>query len=311
MKIGIYEYCGTDETPVSVYNKARIAYEQGERQETGIYLYDEEFDLSRKEFLEISGSLLESINNNELYLVYQPKINVAENRISGVEVLTRWDRKGKKPVGPDVFINLAEDIGFINEISKFVLKNSFYQMTDWNKKGMVLDFSINFTANELLENYVVEWERKVMADENIIKSKLEIEITERVLSRNDDKIKKRIDELRANGIKISIDDFGTGVNSFFRVAQFPYDQIKIDKYFINYIEVFEIREMVKTIIDYAHKFNKEIVAEGVETEAQLNILRELNCDIIQGYYYSKPLRADEFEKYYLNFHEESDKRYRS
>lgn len=134
MKIGIYEYIGADESPVEVYNKARIAYEQGIDQETGIYLYDKGFDLSRKELFEISGSLIEAINNNELYLVYQPKINIAENRISGVEVLIRWDRKDKRPVGPDVFIKLAEDIGLIKDISKFVLDTSFNQILEWNGK---------------------------------------------------------------------------------------------------------------------------------------------------------------------------------
>lgn len=109
MKIGIYEYHGTKETAIDVYNKARIAHEQGSEQESGIYNYNKEFEINRKEILEISGSLLESINNKELYLVYQPKINIVDNRILGVEVLTRWNRKDKNPVEPDVFIRLAED----------------------------------------------------------------------------------------------------------------------------------------------------------------------------------------------------------
>lgn len=146
MKIGIYEYHGTNESPIEIYHKARIASEQGELYENGIYLYDKKFDINRKEYIEILSSLYNSINNNELYLVYQPKINIADNRISGVEVLCRWDRNGRNPVGPDVFIKVAEEIGFINEISKFVLDNSFSQILDWNKKGIVLDFSINATA---------------------------------------------------------------------------------------------------------------------------------------------------------------------
>lgn len=132
-------------------------------------------------------------------------------------------------------------------------------------------------------------------------SKLEIEITERTLSENNDKIIERINELRAKAIKISIDDFGTGVNSLMRLTQIPYDQIKIDSYFIANIDDFEVRELIKEIINYAHKFGREVVAEGVETEEQLNILREFNCDIIQGYYYSKPLGPNEFEQYYYNF----------
>jgi EAL domain-containing protein (putative c-di-GMP-specific phosphodiesterase class I)/GGDEF domain-containing protein len=307
IKIGIYEYAGINESPIDAYNKARIAYEQGSIQETGIYLYDKGFELSRKEFIETSNSLLGSISNNELYLVYQPKINIAKNTITGVEVLTRWDRKDNKPVSPAVFIKLAEDIGFIKEISSFVLDNSFHQILDWNSKGIVLDISINFTSNELLENYFAEWEKRVSENENIIKTKLEIEITERVLSQNNDKLIERIKELRAKGIKISIDDFGTGVNSLLTATQLPYDQIKIDRYFISQLNNFEIRELVREMIDHAHKFGREVVAEGVETEEQLNVLRDLNCDFAQGYYYSKPLLPIEFEQYYINFNKASKK----
>lgn len=301
MKIGIYEYYGGDESPVEIFNKARVASEQGTINETGIHLYDEKFDLNRKKYLEISGSLYESINNNELYLVYQPKINIAENRISGVEVLSRWDRKGKTPVEPEIFIKVAEDIGFIKEISKFVLDNSFSQILEWNKKGIVLDFSINFTTNELLENYFEEWEKKVTESEDIIISKLEIEITERTISQSDDKIIKRIEGLRSKGIKVSIDDFGTGENSLMTTTKIPYDQIKIDKYFIDNLDDHEIRELIKEIINHAHKFSREVVAEGVESKWQLNILRDLNCDFVQGYYYSKPLLANDFEQYYDSF----------
>jgi EAL domain-containing protein (putative c-di-GMP-specific phosphodiesterase class I) len=299
MKIGIYEYDGTDETPINVYNKARIAYEQGTEQETDIYFYNKEFEINRKKNLEILGSLLESINNNELYLTYQPKINIADDTICGVEVLTRWDRGEKRPVGPDVFIKLAEDIGFINQISKFVFEKSLNQIANWRSKGISLSFSINCTANELLDDNLIEWERKINENNKLNLSMFIIEITERIILVNNDKIKDKIEELRAKGIRISIDDFGTGFNSLIRVMEFPFDEIKISKYFIDNIINIEIRMMIKAIIDLAHKFNKTVVAEGVETQEQLNILREIKCDIAQGYYYSKPLTADEFEKYYL------------
>lgn len=301
IKIGVYEYKGLRESPIDVYNKARIAYEQGDYQETGIYFYDKAFDVKRKELIEISHSLLEAIKNKELYLVYQPKIDITSNSITGVEVLTRWDRQGKKPIEPTVFINLAENLGFIKEITKFVLDHSYHQMLEWNSKGIVLDYSINFTANELLGNHSAEWEKRITENENIIKSKLEIEITERVLSQKTADIAERINELRAKGIKVSIDDYGTGVNSLVVTTQLPYDQIKIDKYFIDRLDDFEVRELIREMIDHAHKFGREVVAEGVETKEQLSLLRELCCDIAQGYYFSKPLLAEEFEQFYLRF----------
>jgi EAL domain-containing protein (putative c-di-GMP-specific phosphodiesterase class I)/GGDEF domain-containing protein len=301
LKVGVYEYIGTDESAMEVYNKARIASEQGNTQETDIYFYDKGFNLNRQELLEISSSLLDSIENSELYLVYQPKINLADNRICGVEVLTRWDRKDKKAVAPNVFIKLAEEIGFIKEISKFVLENSYNQIVEWKNRGIELDFSINFTANELLDDHFIEWEKRLTECEHNVKDKLKIEITERVIWQNTDKIIKKINKLRAKGIRISIDDYGTGFNSLIMAAQFSYDQIKIDKYFIDHINDLEIRLLIVEMIEHAHAFGREVVAEGVETLEQLIILKELGCDIVQGYYYSKPIRPEEFEEYYKSF----------
>lgn len=302
MKIGIYEYDGSKETPTDVYNRARIACEQGAEQESGIYYYRKEFENKRKEFFEISGSLLEAINNKEMYLVYQPKINIADNTISGVEVLIRWDRGDKKTVETNVFIKLAEDIGFIKEISKFVLKNTCRQMVEWNDQGIAMNVSVNFTGNELLDDAFVEWGRKIIEGHQISKSRLEFEITERVIANNNDKLVERLHDFRAKGYKISIDDCGTGINSLMMMADIPCDQLKIDKYFIDHIDRIEIRELIKAIINYAHVLNKAVVAEGVETAEQLDVLRELKCDIAQGYYYSKPLLPHEFEKYYYDFY---------
>ncbi len=302
MKIGIYEYNGSNETPIDVYNRARIACEQGMEQESGIFYHKKEFETKRKAFFEISGSLLEAINNKEMYLVYQPKINIADHTISGVEVLIRWDRGEKNPVGPSVFIKLAEDIGFIKEISKFVLKNTCRQMVEWNDKGMATNVSINFTGNELLDNDFVEWGRKIIEGHKISKSKLELEITERVVSNKSGKLIERLHEFRAMGYKISIDDCGTGINSLMRMVEIPCDQLKIDKYFIDHIDRLENRELIKAIINYAHELNKTVVAEGVETAEQLKILKDIKCDIVQGYYYSKPLLPHEFEKYYFDFY---------
>jgi EAL domain-containing protein (putative c-di-GMP-specific phosphodiesterase class I) len=251
MKMGIYEYKGSKETPIDVYNKSRIAYEQGSEYESGIYHYDKQLELKRKETLEITTSLVESIKKKELYLVYQPKINIADDSIAGVEVLIRWNRGYKKPVGPDVFIKLAEDIGFIKEISTFVFENTCRQVVKWRQKGIDLNFSMNFTDNELLDSSFVEMGNQIIDKCSIDRTAVEIEITERVISKSD-KIRDVISEFRAKGFKISIDDFGTGVNSLLRMAGFPFDIIKIDKYFIHRIDNVEIKALISTITNYAH-----------------------------------------------------------
>lgn len=301
LKVGVYEYEGGSETPVQVFNKARIAYEQGEEFESGIYYYLSELEDRRREFFEISGSLLESISRDELYLVYQPKIDLSDNTISDVEALIRWDRGDRKPVAPDVFVKIAEDIGFINELSKFVLRNATDQMVKWKKMGIEIGCSINITARELLDDDFNEWAKREIAGKKIDRSTIEIEITERVVSSGNKKILDILHAMRGNGYKVSIDDFGTGYNSLMTIGEIPFDFLKIDKYFIDRIGRREIRELVKNIINYAHGLNKEIVAEGVETEDELHVLRELECDRVQGYYYSKPLLPEEFETFYFEF----------
>ncbi|WP_367339540.1 EAL domain-containing protein [Aminivibrio sp.] len=301
LKVGVYEYEGGSETPVQVFNKARIAYEQGEEFESGIYYYLSQLEDRKREFFEISGSLLESISRDELYLVYQPKIDLSDNTISDVEALIRWDRGDRKPVAPDVFVKIAEDIGFIKELSKFVLRNATDQMVKWEKMGIEIGCSINITARELLDDDFNEWAKREIAGKKIDRSTIEIEITERVVSSGNKKILDILHAMRGNGYKVSIDDFGTGYNSLMTIGEIPFDFLKIDKYFIDRIGRREIRELVKNIINYAHGLNKEIVAEGVETEDELHVLRELECDRVQGYYYSKPLLPEEFETFYFEF----------
>lgn len=299
--IGIYQYHGSDTSPVSVYGKARIAWEQGDNQKSDIFFYDEKLDQERKFLLEISGSLPDAIRNGEFYLVYQPQISIDGNHIVGVETLARWDRKDKKAVGPAVFITLAEDLGLMSEITDIVLAKTGEQIIAWCEQGLALDVSINFTANELLEDHFIEKIRKLSDIQKLYSADLIIEITERIISEQAEQIKSQADKLRAAGVKISIDDFGTGYNSLTRIAHLPFDQIKLDKYFIDNLADPQTEDLVDNIIKYAHKTDRSVVAEGVETEEQVAILTRLGCDIVQGYYYSRPLTAEKFEEFYHEF----------
>lgn len=301
LKVGIYEYDGEEKSPIEIYNKARIAYEQGEAKESGIYYYDVSLECKRRQNHNITGALLESIIKNELYVVYQPKIDIVNNKISGVEALVRWKINGKDFVGPNTFIPIAEEIGFINKIAKFVCDTVTTQIEEWKIKGIDIKCSINISVHELLDDNHTSWINGIIASKNIDRSKLEIEITERALAYNDKRLLDKMNYLKEKGFQISIDDFGTGYNSLMSAGEIPYDKLKIDKYFISMINRIEIAEMVKHIIEYAHTFGKIVVAEGVETEEQLNTLKKLSCDEIQGYYFSKPLLPEEFEKFYLEF----------
>lgn len=304
LKVGVYNYMGEPETAIAIYNKARIASEQGEIVESGIYYYNMDIDKTRKEVFEIAGSLHNAIVNKEFYLVYQPKIDIVNNEISGVEVLIRWDRGERKPVGPNVFIDIAEKTGFINEISKFVIENTIKQITMWKNENISLNCSINITVQELINQELIEWVVDTMDSNKIDRSMIGLEITERVISKESERIKKRLEYLRQIGFKIAVDDFGTGYNSMMMIGTIPYDILKIDKFFIDRIGNFEDRMLIRNIIDYFHVLEKKVVAEGVETEEQLNYLKEYGCEEVQGYYFSKPLLPDEFVQFYKGFYKD-------
>jgi len=301
MKAGVYNYRGGNETPIEVFTKARIAYEQGQEKESGIYYYKDELEEHRRQLYELSGALLESVKKDELYLVYQPKINLSDNTISGAEVLIRWNIAGKNEVGPDVFIKIAEDIGFIQEISKFAIKNATSHITEWKNKGLNLSLAVNLTSKELIDDEFNEWARQLLKENNFDISLIEIEITERVVCDRGEELVNLLKRLREKGYKISIDDFGTGFNTLMSITQIPFDIVKIDKYFTHSIERKEIRELIKSVIGYAHKMGKTVVAEGVETKEQARILKAIGCDCAQGYYFSKPLLPHEFEKFYFEY----------
>ncbi|WP_276929656.1 EAL domain-containing protein [Herbinix luporum] len=301
LKVGIYEYKGEEITPIEIYNKARIAYEQGEEKETGLYYYNVDLESRRREVQNITGSLLESIDRNELYVMYQPKIDIINNRISGVEALVRWKRNGNEHIGPNIFIPIAEEIGFINRIAKYVFDSATTQINNWKSKGIDLKCSINTSVNELIDDNFTAWAKDIITSKNLERLDFEIEITERAIAYDDKKLIEKMYFLKELGYKISIDDFGTGYNSLMSINEIPFDKLKIDKYFIDRIHKIEIEELVKHFIEYAHTFDKIVIAEGVETEEQLNILKRLNCDEVQGYYYSKPLLPEELVEFYINF----------
>lgn len=301
VKVGIYNYEGLDEEPIDIYNKARIAREQGEDMHSGLYIYDPVFDEKRKKIYEISGSMYDSLVNNEFFLKFQPIISLDNDAITGVEALIRWDRGENKYISPDVFVKIAEETGLIKDVSKFVIDKATEQIQEWNSAGINLNCAINLTALELLDQDFFEESKKLMDDRNLDYSQFEFELTERVFINKGLHVRELFDNLRESGYSLSIDDFGTGYNSLVSLYEIPFDALKIDRYFINRLTEKNIQELVHTIIVYAHKIGKTVIAEGVETKKQVSILKKLNCDRVQGFYFSKALTADEFEEYYKNY----------
>ncbi|QRN85764.1 GGDEF domain-containing protein [Clostridia bacterium] len=301
IKIGISFNNGDISEAREIYNKARIAADQGEVYKSGVYVCNDRFRKEKELFNEISGSIQKALDNDEFYLVYQPIVSLTNKELAHAEVLLRWDRGERGLVGPDIFIPIAEKIGLIKHITTWIIKKLITEKKEWKNKGVNINTAINVTSVEILDDSFRDWVEVVVKENDIERSSVGIEITERVILNDEKKINGILSSLREKGYKISMDDFGTGYNSLINVSKIPFDIIKIDKYFVDRMNELEIYLMIKHTISFIHELGGTVIAEGVETKEQLEMLKELGCDSIQGYYFSKPLVSDEFMEYYKNF----------
>lgn len=301
IKIGIIEYLGDEIDAKELLYNARTTSDQGSPYESGVFIYNPVHIHSRYLQYEIAASLNNAIKNNDFYLVYQPIINLRNNKVSSCEALLRWNRANKQTIGPDFFIKVAEESGHIVELTKCVIKKAISDYKTWTNEGYNIKPSINITKNELVNDLFLDWVEKEIEKSNIKREGLGIEITERVFEHDIAKLNKSLSLLQKKGYLIEIDDFGTGYNSLIVIGNIPIDIIKIDKYFVSKIQEPKINIMIKKTIEAIHEIGASVIAEGVETKEQFKIMKELGCDQIQGYYFSKPLFKDKLIEFVENF----------
>ncbi len=300
-KIGIVEQNEITKKSHILMNVAINTANQGNINKSSINIYDK---IKAKEFEtleEIAQELPSAISNNEFYLVYQPIIDIKNNCVSSCEILTRWDRGDKPYVGPNVFIKIAEDIELIQELTKWIAKESMKNFLDWKKRGYIIKQSINVTIKELLDPSFRKWSKNFLLENEVDCNNFGIEITERVKTNELSKVKMIVAHLKNKGYTIEIDDFGTGFNSLMFLSEIPTNIVKIDKFFIDKIYNYEMQTIIKALIDATHTLGALVIAEGVEDKKQYQILKEIGCDKIQGYYFSKPLKPDDYFNYHKNF----------
>lgn len=247
--------------------------------------------------------ILNSINNKEFVLYYQPQINIKTKKLYGMEALIRWNHPKKGILPPIYFIDIVERNGMINEIGKFVFEKACCQLKAWNNLGYKnLTMSINVSHKQLEDESFLDFVKQVLVRTKINPGSIIIEITERVFLKPTDKILTVIKEIVNTGIKIFIDDFGTKYAVLDYLYKMPVCGIKIDKSFIDRIQESE-KELIitKHIVNMAKEINLDVVAEGVENEQQLEWLNNINCYKIQGYIFGKPVNADDFIKYFEKY----------
>lgn len=292
IKGGIVNFPQQAENPYDLIRKMGIALDQGTN-ETGLYVYDTVINQKSQEKYEIIHSLFNAIKNEEFYIVYQPKKSLADSSVIGVEALLRWDHGIKRQINTGEFIKIAENIGIISEITKWVIKNVVNQIKKWQNEGISIKVALNISAKDLRDNSVIDYLVESIKESTLEPSMIEIELTERGILENADNVIRLFNILKEQGVKISLDDFGTGYNSLIDLVEIPIDYLKIDKIFIDKMSNDINKILIENIISFAHKTGKKVIAEGVENKKQSDMLRDMGCDYIQGYYFSKPLPPDE------------------
>ena len=238
--------------------------------------------------------LQQAIRNEQLILHFQPQIEVATNKLSGIEVLVRWQHPEQGLIYPDRFISLAEQNGLMGELTHWVIDKTVKQEQFWQDEGLTTTMSVNISALDITGLTLPEQLAELLKSNKLAPTRLTLEITESALMGELVTSLDILTRLRLKGIRLSIDDFGTGYSSLSQLHRVPFTELKIDRSFVSNMDVdSEARAIVKTCILLGHELSMHVVAEGVESEEHFELLKQMGCDFAQGYYIARPMPGSE------------------
>ncbi|HLB57668.1 MAG TPA: EAL domain-containing protein, partial [Gammaproteobacteria bacterium] len=255
------------------------------------HYFKKEMNIEAHEHIQMEAALRKAISNQEFVLHYQPKLNLSDGMIIGVEALIRWENPEAGLINPAKFIPLAEETGLIMQIGEWALREACRAAKSWQDQDyQPVSVAVNLSPKQFRHQDIAQLVATILSDTGLNSEYLELEITETAIMDNVEKAIQRLNDIKAMGVKISIDDFGTGYTSISYLKQFPVDGLKIDQSFIKGIpENKDDAAITSAVIALAHNLELKVVAEGVETAEQLQYLADHDCDIVQGYYLSRPL----------------------
>ncbi|MCA9724007.1 MAG: EAL domain-containing protein [Kurthia sp.] len=294
--IGISLYPEDGHNTEILINKAVKAMEYAKKNGRNQFaFYFDELNIGTNRGLLIDHELRRAIKNKEFVLHYQPKIDLTTNTIIGFEALVRWYNETLGFVPPNDFIPYAEEVGLIIPLSEVIIEKACLDWLALERAGYGhIPIAINISSIHFHQPNFIESIQEILQRNNCSPRNFEIELTERTVMNNEKETIRRLIQLKQLGFKLSIDDFGTGYSSLSYLVQFPLNHLKIDRSFIQLIgSVNEKQAVVDAIIQMAHRLRMKVIAEGVEQKEQVELLRNMGCDMIQGYYYSKPLPLEE------------------
>ncbi|NJN71339.1 MAG: EAL domain-containing protein [Limnothrix sp. RL_2_0] len=254
-------------------------------------------NVGKSNLVTLETDLRYALERNEFEVHYQPKMDLQSGKITGAEALLRWYHPQRGAVSPVQFIPLAEETGLIEEIGEFVLQEACKQLNIWQTNGLKnFRMSVNLSARQFNQLNLHQRLSRILIENNIDSQDLELELTESTLVQNSEVAVRRLKALKTLGLSIAIDDFGTGYSSLSYLQQFPFDKLKIDRSFVHNIHANRSNSAIITaIISMAHQLGLKVIAEGVENQAELEFLKRHGCDEMQGFLFSYPVSAKEFE----------------
>ena len=296
---GVAVYPEDGETSDALFKNADIAmYKAKSEGKNGYTLCTEEMKDENQMHIELSNDIAKALERDELLVYYQPQVDLLTNQITGVEALIRWRHPRRGMISPGIFIPLAEKNASIDDIGEWVLRTACLQNKKWQDMGLPhIEMAVNISAVQMIKADIEERIKKIIEETGLDPKYIELEITESIAIKEIDCVIDILNKLKKTGVSIAIDDFGTEYSSLSRLKLLPIDRIKIDKQFIDGIESNEKdRAIITVIINLAKSLDLNVLVEGVESKEQLDFVKEKKCDVVQGYYYYKPMKAGEIEE---------------
>jgi len=295
--IGIAEWPSDGDDSHTLMQHADVAMYISKREKSGHHFYSASEDSHSIDRLSLANDLKAAIKNNQLELYYQPKYQMVGSQIIGAEALLRWQHPELGHISPDIIVDMAEETGVINELSHWVIENAIAFCAMNSDHGYAGVIAINLSVHNLRDSELVPKIKSCLKQSNVDSARINFEITESSVMSNPEKSIQALNKLHQLGVRLSVDDFGTGFSSLAYLKLLPVSELKIDKSFIKDIEHDESdRLIVRSTIELAHNLGLEVVAEGIESESCWSMLQEMECDMGQGYFMSYPLDKDAFTK---------------
>ncbi|OCC14900.1 diguanylate cyclase/phosphodiesterase (GGDEF & EAL domains) with PAS/PAC sensor(s) [Dissulfuribacter thermophilus] len=294
MGVTFFPYDGREAEEL-IKNAEIAMYKSKEHGKNALHIFTPQMNEKIKRRIQLEEKLHKALENEEFRIFFQPKINIKSGRIEGAEALIRWQNDQGDLVSPGEFISIAEETGLIISIGEWVLEKVCSQVRLWRQQGIDIHVAINLSPRQFRDKELVKKIHRVVSSNGIPADCIALEITEGVVMDDEENAISLLRRFKEIGIRLSMDDFGTGYSSLYYLKQFPIDELKIDRSFVMGIPDKQDSKAITTaIISLAKSLRLETVAEGVETEEQLEFLKRLNCDMVQGYLFSPPIPAEEF-----------------